>query len=182
MMRPQFLILLPLLIYSAALSVIASDGNFENNYCGKNLSFAQNNCQHRCVSGTDRECVDMLGEEYKCFSVIGCSEKSQHRELTTNSTTQMRRTASVGVCASALSIAVSECDKNQVACLGDLDCAGGNSCYSNLQCENQLVELDRYVSFINVSYAMDTLLLKFSYSLHFHHSHDAIQNPNFDFF
>ena len=144
MMRPQFLILLPLLIYSAALSVIASDGNFENNYCGKNLSFTQHNCQYRCVSGTDQECVDILGEEYKCFSVIGCSEESQHRQLT-NSTIQMRRAASVGVCAPTLSNAVSECDKNQVACLGDLDCTGGNSCYSNLQCENPLVELERCV-------------------------------------
>ena len=133
-------------IAGAVLSVFAQ-GRSEiiDSYCGK--TFAQNDCSLRCASGTDQECIDMLGEEYKCFTMTGCSEriKSNREAIHTSS----RRTAGAGqgVCASTLEGAIMGCDIRE-PCSGDLDCAGaaGEACYSNVGCGNPLVELNRYVA------------------------------------
>mmetsp|Transcript_3651 Transcript_3651/g.6089 ORF Transcript_3651/g.6089 Transcript_3651/m.6089 type:complete len:249 (+) Transcript_3651:1326-2072(+) len=136
MTRPHRIASLLILTYSAVLSVFARGENVDS-YCGK--SFAQNGCSLRCASGTDQECIDLLGEEYKCFTMTGCSERQNNREAIHTSS---RRTAGQGVCSSTLEGAVMGCDIRE-PCSGDLDCAGakGEVCYSNVGCGNQLVEL-----------------------------------------
>ena len=144
MTQPQFAIIVSLLIYSATLIVFAHDDNFDDSYCGKNFTFAQNNCPLPCASGTDKECIDILGEEYKCFTMTGCSERIKNRELIIPSG---RRTAAIGGCASTLKSATIMGCGNRVSCSGDVDCAVGESCYSDIGCGNPLMELNRYVHY-----------------------------------
>jgi len=152
MTRPRYAIIVFLLIYSATLIVFAHDDNFDS-YCGKNFSSAQNNCPLRCASGTDKECIDILGEGYKCFNSTGCSERIKNRELIIPSG---RRTAAIGGCASTLKSAVMGCG-NRVSCSGDVDCAVGESCYSDIGCGNPLMELNSEFLFtmIGVQTPMD---------------------------
>ena len=142
MMRPQYTIIVYLLLCNAALLVFSyGDDNFDS-YCGKTLTLAQNNCSLRCASGTDQECIDSLGVEYKCFPMTGCSErikKSSSREVIHATS---RRTAGDGICASTLEDAIMGCDYG-VACSGDLDCGVGEICYSDI-CGYPLMELYRY--------------------------------------
>eukprot|EP00985_Skeletonema_marinoi_P032839 scaffold39752_cov183-Skeletonema_marinoi.AAC.1 len=133
MTRPRYAIIVFLLIYSATLIVFAHDDNFDS-YCGKNFSSAQNNCPLRCASGTDKECIDILGEGYKCFNSTGCSERIKNRELNDGNVGE-------GVCASTLKGAVMGCGYED-ACSGDLDCGGAELCYSDI-CGYRLMELHR---------------------------------------
>ena len=141
-MRPQYTIIVYLLLCNAALLVFSYGDNFDS-YCGKTLTLAQNNCSLRCASGTDQECIDSLGVEYKCFPMTGCSErikKSSSREVIHATS---RRTAGDGICASTLEDAIMGCDYG-LACSGDLDCGVGAICYSDI-CGYPLMELYRYV-------------------------------------
>jgi len=131
MTRPRYAIIVFLLIYSVTLIVFAHDDNFDS-YCGKNFSSAQNNCPLRCASGTDKECIDILGEGYKCFNSTGCSERIKNRELNDGNVGE-------GVCASTLKGAVMGCGYED-ACSGDLDCGGAELCYSDI-CGYRLMEL-----------------------------------------
>ena len=142
---PRYAIIAFLLLFNAALGVFAQDNVLDDSYCGKNFTFAQNNCPLRCASGTDQECVDILGEEYKCFTMTGCSGRIQNRKLMQHPNS--RRTAGAGVCASTMKGAILGCD-TRVSCSGDLDCAVGGSCYSDIGCGNPLVELNRYVQIL----------------------------------
>ena len=148
MMRPLFLPILLSLFHRETLPVFAQDVKFEG-YCGKKISSAQNDCQHLCF-GTDQECVDILGEEYKCVSASECSMKMQHRELDS--------VAGQGVCASNLKNGITGCgDAMALACEEDLDCVDeGESCYS---CGSTLMEIHRYVPLGRLFYGIRGLLL-----------------------
>ena len=135
-MRHLYTITLSLIIYGTALPVFAQDTKFDG-YCGKKISSAQNDCQHRCVSGTDQECVDILGEEYGCVSASECSMKMQRRELD--------GVAGQGVCASNLKNGIMGCGY-EMTCEGDLDCVVGELCYSDVDCGSTLMEVHRYVT------------------------------------
>ncbi len=148
MTRPRYVIIAVLLIFNTTLGVFAQDNVLDDSYCGTNFTFAQNNCPLTCASGTDQECVDMLGHEYKCFTMTGCSKRIKNRGLIIHPNGR-RRTAGDGVCASSLNSAVLGCD-TRVSCSGDLDCAVGESCYSDIGCGNPLVELNRCVQMLFV--------------------------------
>jgi hypothetical protein len=141
---------------SLILCVIVFSQNVDNNvdsYCGKSLSLAQNDCSMQCASGTDQECVDVLGEEYKCFNLTGCFDKIQNGEMFINPTDGMDDTSSVernGLCAANLNSAILGCDGELVPCSGNLDCALGARCYSDIGCGNPLMELVRYVQICEV--------------------------------
>lgn len=140
MTRVHYRFIVCLLIFSAALGVFGLNDNYDS-YCGKNFAFAQNNCPLLCASGTDQECRNMLGEQYKCFHSTGCSERIKNRGLITHPNS--RRTEGEGVCASSLKGAVMGCDY-RMACSGDLDCGVAELCYSDI-CGNPLMILQRYV-------------------------------------
>eukprot|EP00577_Skeletonema_sp_RCC1716_P026376 CAMPEP_0113427560 /NCGR_PEP_ID=MMETSP0013_2-20120614/31373_1 /TAXON_ID=2843 ORGANISM="Skeletonema costatum, Strain 1716" /NCGR_SAMPLE_ID=MMETSP0013_2 /ASSEMBLY_ACC=CAM_ASM_000158 /LENGTH=200 /DNA_ID=CAMNT_0000316007 /DNA_START=318 /DNA_END=917 /DNA_ORIENTATION=- /assembly_acc=CAM_ASM_000158 len=85
--------------------------------------------------------------------MTGCSERIKNRELIIPSG---RRTAAIGGCASTLKSAVMGCG-NRVSCSGDVDCAVGESCYSDIGCGNPLMELNSEFLFtmIGVQTPMD---------------------------
>ena len=141
MTRPKYAVIAFLLLVSATFGVVALNDNFDDSYCGKTFSFAQNNCPLRCASGADQECVDILGEEYKCFNSTGCSERITNRGLILHPNS--RRTAGEGVCASTLKGAMVGCGY-RMACSGDLDCGVAELCYSDI-CGFPLMILQRYV-------------------------------------
>ena len=142
MTRLHFSIILSVILHIATI-ISAQVDNFDR-YCGKSITFAQNNCPLQCASGTDQQCIDVLGEEYKCFNLTGCFERIQNGEVfntTTDGTTDVEGN---GVCAATLNNALWGCDI-RVACSGDLNCAVGEKCYSDIGCGNPLMELVRYV-------------------------------------
>jgi hypothetical protein len=137
---------------SLLLCVIVFSQDFDNNnvdsYCGESFNSAQKDCPMQCASGTDQECVNVLGGEYKCFNLTGCSDKMQNGELFNTTDGILDDTSSVerdGLCAADLISAILGCDGKLMPCSVALDCDGGGQCYSEIGCGNPLMELVRYV-------------------------------------
>ena len=59
------------------------DGSLDY-YCGTDWADAFETCPKHCPSGEDQECIDELGEEYKCWYFTGCHDKIMNGEFDGN--------------------------------------------------------------------------------------------------